>query len=178
MLFDNSTQAAGLVAFLFTCGCCLALGRMGRWLWIAIIYFALTIEMIVETRHGLRLLVNGVMQHYGLYADRSEFQFVIAGLLVILVMAGLHQINGRGILTASSLAEKLAWMATLLLLLVFAFEFVSVHAIDGFLYQMAGGLMRIAWFWLALAGITAISAISQVWKAGVFRSDPGGTETD
>lgn len=171
LLFDNPAQAAGLVAFLAAFVCCLVAGRTGGWLWLAVIYLALAVEMVVETRHELRLLVNDLMQQGGLYSARGEYQLIIAGLVTIVVLLTIYQLLRSGLWKQSSSAGKRAWTATIVLLLLFAVEFLSVHAIDALLYQTIGGLMRIAWFWLALAGITGISAIMHARRSGLRNSD-------
>ncbi|SIN60432.1 hypothetical protein SAMN02745824_0664 [Parasphingorhabdus marina DSM 22363] len=178
LLFDNSTQAAGLLAFLIAFGCCLIPGRRGAWSWLAAIYLALAIEMMVETRHGLRLLVNDVMQRGGLYADRTGYQLAIAGLLTILVLAVLYQVAQSGLWRKSSRAAKTAGIATLILLLLFVVELLSLHAIDALLYQTTGGLMRVGWSWIVLAGVTAISAIFQGRAAAPQQPDHGETKAD
>ncbi len=161
LLFDNPTQATGFAVFLVTFICCWLPGRGGGWRWLAAIYLVLAGEMLLEGRHGLRLFVNDLMQQSGLYSARGGYQLVIAGLAIVVLLFAIHQIMQRGIWTQVSQPGKWAWLTTLGLLMFFAVEFLSVHALDALLYQTSGGLMRIAWVWLFLAGITAASAIIQ-----------------
>ncbi|MEO0439656.1 MAG: hypothetical protein AAF067_02150 [Pseudomonadota bacterium] len=128
---------------------------------LAAIYLVLAGEMLLEGRHELRLLVNDMMQQGGLYSGRGGYQLVIAGLVVAALLLAVYKIVRRGLWAKVSQRGKWAWTATIGLLMLFAVEFLSVHAVDALLYQNSGGLMRIAWIWLFLAGITAASAIIQ-----------------
>lgn len=162
LLFDNPTQATGFAVFLVTSICCWLPGRRGGWRWLAAIYLVLAGELLLEGRHGLRLLVNDLMQQSGLYSARGGYQLVIAGLVTVVLLIAIYQILRRGLWTKVSQRGKRAWIATTGLLMFFAVEFLSVHAVDAVLYHTSGGLMHIAWIWLLLAGITTVSAIIEV----------------
>lgn len=159
LLFDNPTQAAGFAVFLVTSICCWLPGRRGGWRGLTAIYLLLAGEMLLEGRHVLRLLVNDLMQQSDLYSARSGYQLVIAGLAVVVLLSIIHQIVRCGLWAKVPQPGKWAWTATIGLLILFAAEFLSAHAVDALLYQTSGGLMRIAWAWLFLAGITSVSAI-------------------
>src|SRR3546814_1150222 len=72
---------------------------------------------------------------------------VVVGLTAI----GLFQLQGRSGMRRYSGAAKV----TLLSMMLFLLETISLHGVDALIYQPARGLLVIGWLWLLLGGMTA-----------------------
>lgn len=158
-LFVNLTQTVGLSAFLLAFICCAVRSQNGVWRVLAMLFLLFTFELAVETRHGARVLVNNFMQYADIYGNRGWLQVLLILILMIgLVFVFKHVVYPR-LLVRSTGRQKLAVAAASLLILLFAIELVSVHAIDAILYSSIAGVMVIGWLWLLLAGVTSFLVI-------------------
>ncbi len=158
-LFDNPTQAFGIVFFSFAAlGCAFAM-RIAFWRWLAVLYLLFAVEIGLGGRHLFHLKVNDVMQSVGIYADRAIVQWILIAVLISVLLLFLSRYRASlGMISYGALWRSIAGVATGLLLLLFVIELISVHEIDAFIYQTLFGVMLIGWMWAALAIVVASAA--------------------
>lgn len=158
-LFDNPTQTIGLAVFLLTFICC-ALHRQNKvWRSLAVIFLLLFCELAIEARHGVRLLVNNLMQYADIYGSRGWLQALLVLILLIGTAIFLKNVVYQRLMVRSNRRQKFAVTATSMLALLFASELISVHAIDAIFYHSVAGVMVIGWLWLLLSGFTSFLAV-------------------
>ncbi|QTD56242.1 hypothetical protein [Parasphingorhabdus cellanae] len=165
-LFENPTQAVGIFAFLTAFFGCVMAGRSTGWIiwrWLTALYLVFAIELMVGLRHGLRVMVNDVMQSAEIYSDRAVIQWALVLVLLALVLAlsSRYLIRARkfGSLSKTRFA---AIAATVALISVFLLELISFHEIDALLYQKFASVMVIGWIWAGLAIAVMISGLSEL----------------
>src|SRR3546814_19253476 len=78
---------------------------------------------------------------------------------------GLFQLQGRSGMRRYSGAAKV----TLLSMMLFLLETISLHGVDALIYQPARGLLVIGWLWLLLGGMTAACAWLNIRRTGELR---------
>ena len=161
----NSTQAAGLLAFIPAAAAagaaCWAIGRNGRdsrryWGAMAAIHLILTIEIIGSFRHRLNQVIGGWLQADGLYGERRPAQAMVIVVTLLLALALTALILRK----APTRAQALAAGATAGAVLVFTIECISLHAVDAYFYRPVGPIMAIGWLWLACGWMTAAIALA------------------
>ncbi|MEP2873049.1 MAG: hypothetical protein ABJP02_12985 [Parasphingorhabdus sp.] len=139
------------------------------WPWLAIIYLVFALELVVGLRHGLRMTVNDVMQSADFYDERASIQWMLVAFLMacVLILPALYRISKSklGPLPKNHFA---AIMATVILLLLFVLELISFHQVDALLYHISGGIMVIAWMWVAMAFVAVTAALIAI----ACRSNP------
>ncbi len=170
-LFENPTQAVGLLAFLSAVLSCMLAGHFATWTkWrlLAVMYFLFLLEISRGWRHQLRTIVNDVMQSAGIYGDRAMIQWALVvtslafGLLLLVIYRALA--NEARLQAKNHVA---ATVATVVLISLFILEIISFHHVDALLYQIFGGVMLIGWMWASLAFVVLISAMLDMWD--IFR---------
>lgn len=158
-LHTNPTQLIGLLAFAgATVACARAAVALGgrRWWLLASAASACLLEVAIGLRHRSHDLVDAMLQAKGLYAARGQAQealLAIAGLLAIGTLAGLLRWRGADI------HSRVAAIACLASLCLFAVEAISLHAVDAVMYAKLGPVLLIGWAWATLALVTAASAL-------------------
>lgn len=172
-LFDNLTQAAGVIAFMGVFVICAFAMRIVFWRWLAVTYFLYASEIVIGLRHMLRSPVVDVMQAVGVYQERGTLQLVLLASLLLVVALSIGSIGGYWAVRKRQKAKFkvrycLALVATGLLFQVFLIELVSLHNIDALFYRSLGGLMAIAWLWIGLSTIVALAALPDVRLSMLF----------
>lgn len=171
-LFENPTQAVGLMAFLSAFLSCMSAGHFATWTkWrpLAVMYLLFLLEIAMGWRHELRSIVNDVMQSAGIYVDRAMIQLAL--VVTLLAFGLLLLVIYRSLANEARLQAKnrvAAIVATVLLVSLFILEIISFHRVDALLYQIFGGVMIIGWMWASLAFVILISAMLDMWD--IFRS--------
>ena len=157
--FENLTQAIGVTAFGMAAMSCLLVGKTGNWRALAGIYLIFATEIAIGLRHRAHLGIDHLLQSAGLYVARSVFQVLLLGVMVLSVAWLAGRFVRRAALRQARRAEHIAWVPTILTGGLFGAEIISLHAIDAHLYARTGGVMSIAWLWLAGATVVAFCAL-------------------
>ncbi|WP_108810018.1 hypothetical protein [Sphingorhabdus sp. Alg231-15] len=171
-LFDNPTQAFGIVFFSFAALSCAFAMRIVFWRWLAVLYLLFAAEISLGGRHFFHLKMNDVMQSVGIYADRAIVQWIliVAVISVLLLFLSRYR-DSLGSIGYVALWRSTGGVATGLLLLLFATELISVHEIDAFIYQTVFGVMLIGWMWATLAMVVASAAFFDQRRSRYSASD-------
>ncbi len=158
----NSTELAGLLAFAPTALLCVTAARSSPkrqrrdWAMLAGLYALLTVEIVASGRHRLDGLLAGWLRAEHLYPDRRPVQAAAILLLIALGWLAARHVVQRG----STRRLRIARAATAAVILLFAIESVSLHAVDGLLYRPVGPILLIGWLWLVCGWTTAAAASS------------------
>ena len=154
----NPTQLTGLLSFAAATIACLTASRRSdrsnsrAWLRMAFINFFFFAEVLIGLRHRIHDYVAAILMAEGQYGQRRGMQeFMIVGLtttaLILVTLFFFSRRRGGG-------SVRIAGGLTAALVLLFAIETVSLHALDAVYYRPIGPVMLIGWLWaLGAAGI-------------------------
>jgi hypothetical protein len=163
-LGTNPTQLVGILSFAAASIACFVAARQPQskdastWKALTVINSLFLVEILTGIRHRLHNFAVTTFFREGKYAQRGPIQeIVILSLVVIaIILAVILFFSWRK--TAGGPA-KIVMSITFLVLLLFAIETVSLHAVDAVFYQTIGSVMMIGWFWL-FAGCGVVFATS------------------
>jgi len=158
----NPTQVVGLLSFGVTAALCFAVWRSAQnvkstWAWLAIAYAAMAIDVILGGRYLISKTLRTMLKSADLYQNRRFWQIVVIILLLALVVAITRKM--LSISRHQSDIIKKAIYATVLTLIFFIVESISLHKIDAILYHKAGPILLIGWIWATLATLMAFICI-------------------
>lgn len=161
----NATQFVGIVAFGIAAVVSTLAWRAARdarrhWALIVIVNTLLAAECGMGVRHRLHAFATDWLMARNLYGARhmpQEYLIAVAAAVgLILALAIVVRARRRSV-------ECLAtWLATILSLVLFAIETVSLHSIDAVFYRPVGSVALIGWLWLILGSATALSARAEL----------------
>jgi hypothetical protein len=161
MTFINATQIAGMASFGIAAILSVAnwqAARSGKRQWgaISVIAAMLAAECVVGLRHRAHAVATDWLVAHDLYGARNTPQeyliaaVALAGFILLLIMAA------RG--SKRTAAYRAAWLATIMSLVLFLTETVSLHGFDAALYRALGPLAVIGWLWIVLGSAISLSA--------------------
>lgn len=166
----NATQAAGLLAFGCASISCFMAVRPRLWQALGWCHAALCAELLLGLRHGLHDRADSALRHAQAYEGRGDWQWILlAGAVGVGVFFGIA-IYGR-IARGGGRSLTVATLLSLMTLMLFVMEIISLHSVDALLYRQFDGLMVIGWIWLMTGGAVSVCALSS--RAGVSSRGPG-----
>jgi hypothetical protein len=158
----NLTRACGLVAYATAAVCCAI-----RWIkpkrgtsrLAAVLLFievALLLDMAFNWRWKLHQALMDLAQREHEYGQRRLPQTIVLLLLVCLLLYGVYRcwrsFRHRG-------TTLLAVCGTLLSLVLWCTEVISLHQVDHVLYFSVGGVMAVSLLWVLACGMTSIGIL-------------------
>ena len=158
----NPTQLTGLLSFAAaTIACLIATRRSDRrdsraWLITMVTNGLFFLEVLIGLRHRIHDYVAGILMAEGQYGQRRGMQESLLVWLttIALVLVTLFFVSRR----LSGGSVRIAVGLTAALVLLFAIETVSLHALDAVYYRPIGPVLLIGWLW-------AIGAAGICWAA-------------
>ena len=160
--FHNPTQATGVLAFGLAALTALLAARTPTvaarrsWAWIGAVHLALVAEILVELRYVSHDTIDMALVALGWHESRRVWQ--VALLLILFATAGWAWKRWRPERAGSALT-RVARVATLIALLNFVIESISLHQIDAVLYRPLGPVLLNGWLWLAEGGLVTVCAL-------------------
>src|SRR3546814_10174234 len=158
----DATQWTGVFSFGLAAAACLVAGCRPCPL-LTIVNAGFAAESGLGWRHGFHDWA--VVAMGDLHSGRTPAQFLMMAVVVGLTAIGLFQLQGRSGMRRYSGAAKV----TLLSMMLFLLETISLHGVDALIYQPARGLLVIGWLWLLLGGMTAACAWLNIRRTGELR---------
>ena len=162
-LATNPTQLVGILSFAAASIACFIAARRplskdaSTWKALTVINSLFLFEILVGIRHRLHNFAVTMFFADGKYAQRVPIQeILILSLAVIAVILAAILFSWR---RAAGGPAKIVMGITFLVMLLFAIETVSLHAVDAVFYRTIGSVMMIGWLWL-FAGCGVILATS------------------
>lgn len=161
MTFINATQFAGIVAFGIAALCAGNNWRSARtskrqWGVLSVITALLATECWLGLRHRVHALATDWLVARNLYDMRAIPQKYLIAVLALVGCALVFFVTVRPGKQPSPLRS--AWLATILSLVLFLIESVSLHGFDTVLYQPLGPIAVIGWLWILLGSTIAFFA--------------------
>jgi len=158
----NPTQILGVLVFAVAAAACALAAKRTRgpaataWKLLAVLQLLFVAEIVLGLRHQIHGGVDAFLQDRGWYAQRQPVQL---GLLAVAAVAGAAALFALLKWCRSHRAAAPAALASFAVLLLFALEMISLHAIDALLYRLIGPVMVIALLWAACAGVVAACSL-------------------
>ena len=161
MLVDigNPNQMTGIACFALATAACAYAARRGSHAWRALAWTqaAFCLEIVVSLRHRLHDFIDTMLQDQGWYAERTPWQLGLLAVVAVLTIACLPFAwrGARGDRLATiALAASLAVAAS------FAFEAVSLHGVDAWMYARVGPLLAVVVGWIAASLVVIAAALA------------------
>lgn len=156
----DATQWTGCAAFGFAALSCAA-SRAPPYPAAAILNGLFALECLLGWRHHLHSAAANAMGSH--YSGRMPLQIV---LIMLAILGGLFLLRQmkcpeRRVSIARARIRG-AGTFTVITLLLFLVETISLHSVDGILYHSAGGLLVIGWLWIFLGGMTVFSSAGRL----------------
>jgi hypothetical protein len=154
----NPTQLIGLLSFAAATIACLAASRRSdrcdsrAWLIMVFTNGFFFVDVLIGLRHRIHDYVAAILMAEGQYGQRRGMQesMIVWLTTTAFILVTLFFFSRR--LGGGSVRIAVGLMAALVLL--FAIETVSLHALDAVYYRPIGPVMLIGWLWaLGAAGI-------------------------
>jgi hypothetical protein len=126
----------------------------GRWFWggVATLFAALTLDVVTNFRFQATGWLRTVVGSLGRLGDKALVQWISVAVLALLAVAA-----GVVVLRTVTRAGAAARAGSLLAVMTWCAEVVSLHDLSRFLYRGLGPLPLVAWCWV-LAGLLVISS--------------------
>ena len=117
---------------------------------------ALLLDMAFNWRWKLHQAVMDLAMQRHEYGERRMPQAIVVSLLCAVLLFGLflcwRSFRHRG-------TTLLAVSGTLMSVIIWCIELVSLHAVDHVLYARMGGVMAVAFLWILSAGMTSVGIL-------------------
>jgi hypothetical protein len=126
--------------------------RRGPWRGLAIVYWLLTVELVLDLRFAL---IGAGMVGSG----RHAMQLGAALAMLAIAAAALVMIGRAGRRTPEF---AFAGVVAVAMALLFGVEMLAVGAIGALLYRPVGPLLLIGWLWLAVGATAVAIAVAAV----------------
>ncbi len=158
------TRATGLACYATALICCGIAGfrsKAGRKVArLAAVLLAVESALFLDMAFNWRWKLHQALMDYAMqkheYGERRLPQSIVICLLLGLLLFGLsllwRSFRHRG-------TTLLAVSGTLLSLIIWCIEVVSLHAVDHVLYSSLGGVMAVSLLWIAACSMTSIGIL-------------------
>ena len=158
------TRACGLVAYGIALICCAIAWirpKAGRTTArVAAVLTAIESALLLDMAFNWRWKLHQAVMDFAIqrheYGERRMPQAIVVSLLFALLLLGLflcwRSFRHRG-------TTLLAVSGTLMSVIIWCIELVSLHAVDHVLYARIGGVMAVAFLWILSAGMTSIGIL-------------------
>ena len=165
MNLNNATELLGMLVLAAAALGCFAVWRRSGGIWgaLAVLYLLLGAEVLLSGRHLLSGVLRDAVRGSTFYEERTG---VIALLILALLVGVLVFFCFWLIRRTAGAPAKLAMLAGLGMVFVFALELTSLHRMDALLYRPTGPVFAVGWLWAGLSGITVIAALWAGVRAG------------
>jgi hypothetical protein len=175
MSFINATQLSGMVSFgsaaLFSAANWRAVrGGKRQWGLITIVSVSLAAECWIGVRHRAHQFATDWLVAHNLYDARYMPQgYLLATVAAAGGVLGLLVVARAG---KWSVAGRAAWLATMLSLVLFLTETISLHGLDAVLYRPLGPIAVLGWLWILLGLAISLSARAKLRLQGTLGQSP------
>ncbi len=160
----TATRATGMIAYGVAFTCCIiasmlakgdrAKSRLARIL--ALFEVLLFLDIVLNLRWILHQFFMDEATHVALYASRRGPQAVVLIVLVLLFLLGLRVVSQK---FRGRCGALLAVSGTLLSLIVWCTEVISLHAVDHILYHPVGRWMSVCFLWVIASAMTSVGIL-------------------
>jgi hypothetical protein len=158
----NPTRALGLVAYATAAVCCCirwmkAKGEIARLAAVLLVIEAiLLLDMAFNWRWKLHQALMDLAQHEHEYGQRRLPQTIVLLVLACVLLYGIYRcwraFRHRG-------TTLLAVCGTLLSMVLWCTEVISLHAVDHVLYLSLSGVMAVSLLWIISCSMTSIGIL-------------------